>query len=51
MEKKSPCPGCGGAGMACVCNPEKAVTWREIHVSVDDPDDASPLGRAALPLR
>ena len=25
-----------------VCNPEKAVTWREIYLSVDDPDKRQP---------
>ena len=28
--------------MACVCNPEKAVIWREIYLSVDDPDERQP---------
>jgi len=28
--------------MACICNPEKAVTWREIYLSVDDPDERQP---------
>jgi len=27
---------------ASVCNPEKAVTWREIYLSVDDPDERQP---------
>ncbi len=32
--------GCGGAGLACVCNPKAEVIWRKILVTHEKPDSA-----------
>jgi hypothetical protein len=28
--------GCGGAGMACVCNPHAQVAWKEVYCSNEE---------------
>jgi hypothetical protein len=34
--------GCGGAGAACVCNPDAEVEWKEIYAQVDEPPRGAP---------